>query len=397
MKINSPKLIIELNKFEICLAVSDEIAKDKFDIIYLNKIPIFNSQDEIINFEIIYDNLKKNLLLVEQELNFIFKETVVVIDSFKDTMINFSGFKKLNGSQLNKQNITYIINSLRSNIDKFERNKKVIHIFNSNYILDKKKMENLPIGLFGNFYSQELNFFLINIDDYKNLEKIFTKCNLKIKKIISKSFIESIYLVNENSNLNTFCRIVLNENFSKIFFFENSALKFIQEFKFGTNLIINDISKIINLDIQTVRNILINSDFSKENLSDSVVENKFFKTLNFKKIKKNLIIDVAQARIKELAEIIIFKNINTKNLIQKKIKFFLTINDRRQIKCLDKSYLSFFSLNNHFEVKFVDQSALDKMHNHINSLVQFGWKSEAVPIVQEKKSIIARIFDLFFG
>ena len=48
-------------------------------------------------------------------------------------------------------------------------------------------------------------------------------------------------------------------------------------------------------------------------------------------------------------------------------------------------------------IKFIDQSTKDKMYNHINTLVQFGWKSEAVPVVKEKKSIIARIFDLFFG
>ena len=31
------------------------------------------------------------------------------------------------------------------------------------------------------------------------LVKIFKKCNLKIKKIISKSFAEGVYLINENS------------------------------------------------------------------------------------------------------------------------------------------------------------------------------------------------------
>ena len=42
---------------------------------------------------------------------------------------------------------------------KLKKQKKIIHIFNSKYILDKKNIENLPIGLFGNFYSQELSFF----------------------------------------------------------------------------------------------------------------------------------------------------------------------------------------------------------------------------------------------
>ena len=38
----------------------------------------------------------------------------------------------------------------------------------------------------------------------------------------------------------------------------------------------------------------------------------------------------------------------------------------------------------------------DEIFNNVYSLVQYGWKKEAIPIVQEKKSIIARFFELFF-
>ena len=93
-----------------------------------------------------------------------------------------SGFKKLNGSQVLKENITYIINTLKSCLDKNESNKTILHIFNSKFILDKKNIENLPIGLFGDFYSHELSFTLMNTNDYKNLNIIFDKCSLKIKK-----------------------------------------------------------------------------------------------------------------------------------------------------------------------------------------------------------------------
>ena len=63
-----------------------------------------------------------------------------------------------------------------------------MHIFNSEYSLDKKKLDNLPIGLFGNFYSHELSFNLINKNDYENLRNIFKQCNLKIKKNYFKKF-----------------------------------------------------------------------------------------------------------------------------------------------------------------------------------------------------------------
>ena len=37
---------------------------------------------------------------------------LLMIDNFDYTCLNLSGFKKLNGSQLIKENITYILNSL---------------------------------------------------------------------------------------------------------------------------------------------------------------------------------------------------------------------------------------------------------------------------------------------
>ena len=64
--------------------------------------------------------------------------------------------------------------------------KTAIHIFNSKFCLDNKKVENLPIGLFGDFYSHELSLSLINTNDLKNLKNIFENCNLKIKKLFLK-------------------------------------------------------------------------------------------------------------------------------------------------------------------------------------------------------------------
>ena len=58
-------------------------------------------------------------------------------------------------------------------------------------------MKILPIGLFGDFYSHELSFSLINNNDYKNLNNIFEKCNLKIKKILLKSFVEGSHISNK--------------------------------------------------------------------------------------------------------------------------------------------------------------------------------------------------------
>ena len=396
MQQNSPQLFIEISNLEIVFIVGKNNEKYEFELIYSNNIKVNDAREkEIFDFESIHNSVKENIYLIEQKLNFTFKEVTLIIDMLDNFLINFTGFKKLNGSQLTKQNVTFIINSLKSKIDEFEKNKKIIHIFNSEYLLDKKKVENLPIGLFGDFYSHELTFFLIDKNDFKNLENIFSRCNLRIKKLISKSFLNGIHLINGNFSLNTFFKVEINRKTSKLIFFDNHTLKFIQDFKFGTDLIFRDISKITKLNLNVVEKILNHPKFLKNNIKEPFLDKELFENNNFRKIHKKLIFDIAEARIQEFAEIFLYKNINLKNFLKKKSSIFLRINDYQKIKCFEESFLTYFSNKKGFEVNLIDKLPLEEACDNINSFVQFGWKSEAVPFVPEKKSLIARFFDLF--
>jgi len=396
MQQNSPQLFIEISNLEIVFIVGKNNEKYEFELIYSNNIKVNDAREkEIFDFESIHNSVKENIYLIEQKLNFTFKEVTLILDMPDNFLINFTGFKKLNGSQLSKQNVTFIINSLKSKIDEFENNKKIIHIFNSEYLLDKKKVENLPIGLFGDFYSHELTFSLIDKNDFKNLENIFSRCNLRIKKLISKSFLNGIHLINGNFNLNTFFKVEINRKTSKLIFFDNHTLKFIQDFKFGTDLIFRDISKITKLNLNVVEKILNNPKFLKNNIKEPFLDKEFFENNNFRKIHKKLIFDIAEARIQEFAEIFLYKNINLKNFMKKKFSIFLGIDDYQKIKCFEESFLTYFSNKKGFEVNLIDKLPLEEACDNINSFVQFGWKSEAVPFIPEKKSLIARFFDLF--
>ena len=220
-------LFIELNNSEFVFAVGKNIEENEFNLIFVNSIN--NNINNIKNnFDEVYRIIKENIILIEEKLDFIFKEAILLFDNFDSSIINFSGFKKLNGSQLIKENITYILNSLKLKVSESEKEKKILHIFNSKNLLDKKNTDNIPIGLYGDFYSHELSFFLINNNDFKNVKTIFDKCNLKIKKIISKNFLEGIHLIENNKNLDNFFKISINEKNSELVYFENSSFKFVQ-------------------------------------------------------------------------------------------------------------------------------------------------------------------------
>ena len=396
MSNNSSTLFIEINNFEFKFIVVNNL-EDDFKIIYITSVPqqgILNNK--VINYDLVLKVFKENIYLAEQKLNIFFKEVFLIVNNFSCSLISLSGYKKLNGSQLAKENITYILNSIKSKINEVENNKTIIHIFNSKFILDKKKMDNLPIGLFGDFYSHELSFFLMENTDFENLKSILNNCNLVLKKIISRNFVECANLVNQNPKIETLINIKIERTNSQITFFENSSLKFIQDFKFGLDLIIKDISKITKLNTEIIHDILEDLNFKKDYTNEELVDKKFFQNNNYKEIKIKLLFDIASARIKEFSEIVLFKNVNLQSVLNQNIPIFLMLDEKSKNKNLTSLFRLFFSKNDKYELNFLDNSNLRDNYFSAMKIVHYGWKKEAVPFVIEKKSIIARFFELFF-
>ena len=160
MEKHSHVLMVEVSNFDYIFIAGKTIDDTNFKLVSQEVISKeYDNENTLRNFELDYNIIKKNIYSIEQRLNCIFKEVILIVDTFDCKIINFSGFKKLNGSQLVKENITYILNLLKSKVNELETKRKILHIFNSIIFLIKFT-KNLPIGLFGNFYSHELSFSL---------------------------------------------------------------------------------------------------------------------------------------------------------------------------------------------------------------------------------------------
>ena len=397
MKSFDPVLFVEISNSNFIFFVGIYDENENFNINYKsNIVSKFKDGNKISDPETIFSEIKEIIFLIERKFNYTFKEITIILDYKELSFVNLTGFKNLNGSQVVRENITYILNSLKSYIDETETKKTILHIFNSKFNLDNKKIDNLPIGLFGDFYSHELSLILINKNDYKNLKIIFEKCNLKVKKILTKSFVEGVNTSKNHKNIETFFQVKIKDNSSKIFYFENNALKFQQNFNFGTNIIIKDISKVISLDEDTVKKVL-NKNESLEMLKDELIEEELFKEKNYRKIKKKLIHEIALARIQEISEIIIFNNINFSYCNKISDVIFLEIDPKIRFKSLDKIFRAVFSSNGNYKFNFIEGLSSHKMLITADKLVHFGWKKEAIPVSETKKTLIARFFDAIFG
>ena len=162
MQLNEPYLILDLNDNKVIFFVVSFNEKKDFKLlkkIILETEGIQNGR--VINIEIVSQLLKKTINTIEDETNFFFSNAVVVIDPNQINCLNVSGYKKLNGSQVSTEDIAYILNDIKKIILDSETNYSLVHLFNSNFSLDSDNLENLPIGLFGEFYNQNMTFFLV--------------------------------------------------------------------------------------------------------------------------------------------------------------------------------------------------------------------------------------------
>ena len=398
MKLLDPNLFLEINKKNFSFFLGDKDESNNLNIIYKLDIPIQGiDENGFFNFEKSFNIIKENIYLIEQKFNYTFKEILIILDNFNLEYVNLAGFKNLNGSQILKENIYYILNTIKSYVDEIETKKTILHIFNSRFLLDKKELENLPVGLFGDFYSHELSFILFKNNDYNNLKRIFEKCNLKIKKIFINSFIEGAYLSENSLKTKNFFHVQINEQNTKLLYFENNSLKFEQKFNFGSDIVLRDISKITSLKKQNIEKILSEIPLKKDFYEDELLEEKYFIESNYTKIKKKLIYDIANARVQEISERVLFKNINLGYYL-KKIKInILTGNKNPQFEHLKDLFKLHFSLKGEFDVDILEDLPKDELLRKTFEIANYGWEKEAIPLTHNKKTILARIFDLFFN
>ena len=400
MQTDIPTLFVEINESNYIFVAGIHDDNQNFKII--EKIISPNegiSKNKFIDIYQAQAEIKKNVQIIEDKLNYVFKEVTIIIDGFDYSCINISGFKKLNGSQVLKENISYILNSLKLDITENEKEKTILHIVNSKSVLDGIRVENLPIGLFGDFYSHELTFFLIGNNDMKNIQQIFTKNNLNIKKVLIKNFIEGAQIINQNNNIETFFKIKINKDRSHISFFDKASFRYEEYFNFGTNIIFKDIAKVCSINNETIEVILSDKFYGNKNFENDneFLEERYFTKESYRKIRKKLIIDIVNARIEEITSIILNQNINIESLKQNNAVVYIIIEDQLILDNFKENFKFYFLKDYNFNLNLIDDFEIDSSIMSAAHLSLYGWNKEAIPVTQIKNSLITKIFKSLFG
>ena len=153
--------------------------------------------------------------------------------------------------------------------------------------------------------------------------------------------------------------------------------------------------KVCSIDHKIVEKILSNKFYEDKSFEDhELLEEKYFIQGNYRKIRKKLIMDIVNARIEEIASIILKKNINLEFVKQNNIPIYMIIEDELIFDNFKENFKSYFS---QYEFHLIDDFKIDSLVMNAAYLSIYGWKKEAIPVTQTKNSLITRIFKSLFG
>ncbi len=388
------KLIIELDNDKIKYAVFKTNKEQDYKLLR-NKISTNAGikKGKILDFEYSSKIISNDLNEIEKNVNKVFKSISVVLNQKDVFCTNLCGFKKLNGSKVEKRDLDFILNEAKNSISKNQKNNSILHILNSNFILDKTKQDKVPLNIFGDHLSLHMTFVSIPDNNLKNIKEIFNNSDLKIDRIISKPFAENINLLNSNKKLKNFISINIGNELSTITLCQDSSLVFFKTFPFGSNSIYNDINQLCSLSKNEAKTIIENL----ENNKSIYIDRKFFVNSDYKKISLNHFKEIINVRIKEMLNYTFNSN---KDLIyyKKKIgKINIFFEDIDIYKNLGEIFKSHLDLN---DQKILIENFTDDDLGTLYGAAELifkGWPNEALPFSIKKKSIISGFFDRFFS
>jgi len=405
MNFKDPIGIIELGNLNIKCVIF-RINNNKAEILSSSITPsegIYN--DVVINISKASKAIRSCISNAEENAKILLKKINVVFEQPDFLCTTFSKSKKINGSKIHKGDIEFLLKEAKKQLVLNDSKKSIIHIFNYNYIVDGKTFVEEPIGVYADLLTHEITFISVPKNNLKNINQVFTDCDIEIERLISRTFALGVKLINEKEL--EFGSAILDLGSEKISFgiFKNLALVHSITFPIGINHITKDISKVCSLNLNESENIRNNIDFLFQNNQKIFDESEYLKKIyfidsSFRKISKNLILSVVKARLDEIFDILKKQLIVPGFNLASRINLLLAGGGSNLLN-IEKCFINFFGSN----VKRVDKKSLQKdsdLKENFDSclgaleIIKDGWETEAIPgtVNQniEKISFFAKIF-----
>ena len=362
----------------------------------------------IVNLTKASNTIRSCISAAEKKANVSLKKINIVIEQPEFLCTKFSKHKKINGSKIHKDDVEFLLREAKKQLIYNDEKQSIIHIFNHNYVVDGKLFIEEPIGVYADSLSHEITFITMSKNSLRNINQAFMDCDIEIERIISRTFALAVELL-DNKKLDDGSILVdLESERTGVGLFKNLALVHSATLPVGVSHIMKDISKVCSLNLEESRNIKDNFDYSFINNhkffdQDNYLKKSYFITSNFRKISKNLILSVVEARLDEIfnyikKQIVVpgFDPISGKNILL--TGYGSTLHN------IEKYCANFFGLNVH-KTEMNDSKITQDLEKDFTpslgalKIIKDGWETEAIPEINrknvEKISFLRKIFGSF--
>jgi cell division protein FtsA len=322
-------------------------------------------------------NIQKIIASFERDTDEYIGNINLMIDSPKMLSVGISISKKLDGSQLKKENIQFLVQEAKQQILKYYVDHDIAHIIINNYKIDNVDYFYLPDVTKCHFISLDILFICLPNDLVLYYKNIFSKENIFINKIICSSYAKSINYKN-NLNLTGYVSFIdVGFNKTSIISYYNDTILSLEVLPMGGNHITKDISKILEIDLEESEKIKLNFNQNKK-----VSDNESYSPEILQKI--------IFARTEEILELS-SKAIDSNLFISGKFKMVLM---GEGSKILDNQYTDKISFSK--DIDFLEETAEDICQSGFNLVMKLNTQEVIViPKRHIKQGFFEKLFHFF--
>ena len=407
MNSDNPRGVIELGNLSLKCIIFKIKNDNSFEVLSTSVTAsegIHNGS--IINLKKASDVIRFCISDAEKKANVELKKINVIVEQPEFLCTKFSKHRKIDGSKIDKDDIEFLLKEAKKEVTINDKNHSIIHIFNHNYIVDGKTFIEEPINVYADFMSHEMTFITMPKNNLRNIKEAFIDCDIEVERFFSNIFTLGAKLLNDNQL--KFGTIIIDLGFEKtsMGYFKNFALVHSSTFPIGINHISKDISKVCSLNLDESEIIKNKTDFSFDDNNLLFDDNEnlkkdYFNNSNFRKISKNMIFDVMEARLEEILKKVKKEIISSGANLDSGISFFV-IGGGSNLTNLDKYCSNFFSTevkkigkNNLYQNQKIFEDKFDSCFGALK-IIREGWETEAIPEPvnnnSQKTSFFAKIF-----
>tara|TARA_B110000037_G_scaffold219367_1_gene284391 strand:+ start:676 stop:1785 length:1110 start_codon:yes stop_codon:yes gene_type:complete len=214
----------------------------------------------------------------------------LMLDSSKMLSVGISLSKKLDGSRLKQANIQFLVQEAKQQVLKHYVNHNIAHIIINNYKIDGVDYFYLPSEIKCDFISLDIFFICLPADLVLYFKNIFSKSNIQINQIICSSYVKSINY-KDNLNLSGYISFIdVGFNKTSIISYYNDKILSLDVLPIGSNHITKDISKVLEIDVES-------SEKKKRNFDQKI------KLLNDEGTSTDTLQEIIFARTEEILEL----------------------------------------------------------------------------------------------